>query len=96
MLRTLVKQQQNWALKAKWTLEISASQYNLKSAVSGHAKNAGHSINGASVKIIGQENHLLSCKICEAINIHTQQLEMNHDQGYNLLPLYGTICSLIH
>jgi len=45
----------------------------------------------ANVKIIGQENHLLSCKIHEAINIHTQQLEMNRDQGYNLPPLYGTI-----
>ena len=63
----------------------------LKSTVSEHAKNAGHSINWASVKIIGQENHLLSRKIHEAINIHTQQLEMNRDQGYNHPPLYGTI-----
>ena len=42
-------------------------------------KGAGYSINWASVKIIGQEKHLLSCKIHVAINIHTRQLAMNHD-----------------
>ena len=40
---------------------------------------AGYSINWASVKIIGQENHLLSYKILVAINIRTWQLAMNHD-----------------
>ena len=42
-------------------------------------KGAGYSIDWASVKIIGQENHLLSHKILVAINIHTWQLAMNHD-----------------
>ena len=70
----------------------SAQACDLKPAVSEHTKHAGHSINWASVKIIGQEDHqLLSCKIHEAINIHTQQLEINRDQGYNLPLLYGTI-----
>ena len=47
----------------------------LKSAVSEHAKDAGHSIDWASTKIIGQENYLLSRKICESINIHTRRPE---------------------
>lgn len=34
-----------------------------KSAVSEQAKDAGHSIDWASTKIIGQENYLLSRKI---------------------------------
>ena len=42
----------------------------LKSAVSEHAKDAGHSINEISVDIIGQENHLMPLrKIREAIDI---------------------------
>ena len=61
---------------------------NLKSAVSEHAKD---SINEISVKIIGQENHLMPLrKIREAIDIHNLQPEMNRDQGYNLSPIYGT------
>ena len=40
---------------------------------------ASYSIDWASVKIIGQENHLLSHKILVAINIHTKQPAMNHD-----------------
>ena len=64
----------------------------LKSAVSEHAKDAGHSINEISVKIIGQENHLMPLrKIREAIDIHNLQPEMNRDQGYNLSSFYGTI-----
>lgn len=47
----------------------------LKSAVSERAKDAGHSTDWASVKIIGQENYLLSRKICESINIHTRRPE---------------------
>ena len=35
----------------------------LKSAVSEHAKDAGHSIDWASLEIIGRENNLLSRKI---------------------------------
>ena len=44
----------------------------LKSAVSEHAKDAGHSIDvdEISVEIISQENHLMPlCKILEAIDI---------------------------
>ena len=64
----------------------------LKSSVSEHAKDAGHSINEINVKIIGQENHLMPLrKIREAIDIHNLQLETNCDQGYNLSPIYGTI-----
>lgn len=51
----------------------------LKSAVSENAKDAGHSTDWASLKIIGQENHLLSHKIRESINIHTRRPEMNRD-----------------
>ena len=65
----------------------SVQACDLKSAVSEHAKFTGHSINWASVKIIGQENHPLSLKICESINIHTRRPEMNRDQGYNLPPI---------
>ena len=50
-----------------------------------------HSIHWASVKIIGWENHFLSRKIREAINIHVRRQAMNRDQGYNLPPIYGTI-----
>ena len=65
---------------------------NLKSAVSASAKDAGHSIDEISVKIIGQENHLMPLrKIREAIDIHNLQPEVNRDQGYNLSPIYGTI-----
>ena len=53
----------------------------LKSVVSEHAKDAGHSIDWANVKIIGQENNLLSGKIHKYINIHTWRPEMNRDQG---------------
>ena len=52
----------------------------LKSAVSELAKDVGYSIDWASVKIIGQENHLLSRKIRESINIHTRRPEMNRDE----------------
>ena len=51
-------------------------------------KGAGYSINWASVKIIGQENHLLSHKILVAINIHTQQPAMNHE-------LFGVLKNII-
>lgn len=47
-----------------------------KSAVSQHA---GHSTDWASLKIIGQENYLLSRKIRVSINIHTRRPEMNRD-----------------
>ena len=46
---------------------VQTKQEDLKSAVSEQAKNAGCSIDWASAKIIGQENHLLSHKIHEAI-----------------------------
>ena len=68
----------------------------LKSAVSEHAKNIGHSINWASVKIIGQENHLLSCKVHKAINIHTQQLEMTVIRATTFPHFMEQFCSLIH
>ena len=56
----------------------------LKSALSEHAKDAGHSIDEISVEIIGQENHLMPLrKIREAIDIHNLQPEMNRDQRYN-------------
>jgi len=51
----------------------------LTSAVSEHAKDAGHSADWARVKIIGRENYLLSRKICESINIYTRRPEMNRD-----------------
>ena len=42
----------------------------LKSAVSEHTKDAGHSIDEISVEIISQENHLMPlCKILGAIDI---------------------------
>ena len=53
----------------------------LKSALSEHAKEAGHSINWASVKIIGQENHLLSQKICKTINTHYQRITAKSIDG---------------
>ena len=37
------------------------------------------------------ENHLLSCKIVKAINIHSRRPAMNRDQGSYLPPLYGSI-----
>ena len=46
-----------------------------------HANDAGHSIDWTSVKIVGQENHQLSRKIREAINIHNRWMEMNCDPG---------------
>ena len=49
----------------------------LKSAVSENAKDTGHSIDWASVKIIGQENHLLSHKIHESISIHAYSVAGN-------------------
>ena len=53
----------------------------LKSAVSEHAKDTAHSIDWASVKIIGQENHLLSQKICKTINTHYQQITATSIDG---------------
>ena len=42
----------------------------LKSAVSEHTKDAGHSIDEISVEIISQENHLMPlCKILGAIDV---------------------------
>ena len=52
-------------------------------------KDEGHSTDWASEEIIGQENHLLSRKIPEAINILTRRLEMNSDQGNHLPSIYG-------
>ena len=94
MQSTTVKQQGHWAQGLNDLNEHRKSVHacGLKSAVSEHAKDAGHSIDEISVKIIGQENHLLPLrKIREAIDIHNLQLEMNCDQGYNLSPIYGTI-----
>ena len=54
-------------------------------------RDEGHSIDWASVEIYGQENHLLSRKIREAISIHTWRLEMNCDQGCQLPSIYGKI-----
>ena len=68
--------------------------HDLESVMSKHAKDTNHSIHWANVKIIGRENHLLSCKIREAINIYLWRLAMNHDQDYNLPPIYGTILQL--
>ena len=48
-------------------------------------------IDGISVEIIDQENHLLLRKIRDTINIHNRQPEMNRDQGSNLSTVYGTI-----
>ena len=69
----------------------SVQAYDLKSAVSEHAKDTDHSIHWASVKMIGRENHFLSSKIREAINIHARRPAMNRGQGYNLSPIYETI-----
>ena len=46
---------------------VQTKQNDLKSAVSDCAKNTGYSVDWASVKIIGQENHLLLHKIHKAI-----------------------------
>ena len=72
-------------------------KWQCKSAVSEHVKDAGYSIDWASVKLIGQENHLLSHKIREPINIHSRRPKMNCDQGYNLPPCHfmEQFCSLI-
>ena len=37
-------------------------------------------------KIIGQENHFILHKICEAINIHVWLPTVNLDQGYTTSP----------
>ena len=47
-----------------------------KSAVSEHAKDAGHSIDLRGVKIIDQENHLLSRKIT-LVNKHSYSVTGN-------------------
>ena len=65
----------------------------LKSAVSKHAKDAGHSIDWASVKIIGQENHLLSHKIRESISIHAYLVAENELAWSGLFK--EQFCSLI-
>ena len=94
MQSTSVKQKRNWAQGLNDLNEHRKSVHacDLKSAVSEHAKDAGHCIDEISVEIIGQENHLMSLrKIREAIDIHNRQLEVNRDQGYNLSPIYGTI-----
>ena len=53
-------------------------------------RDEGHSIDWVSVEIYGQENHLLSRKIREAISIHTWRLEMNCDKGCQLPSIYVT------
>ena len=63
--------------------------------MSDHAKDTKHSIHWASVKIIGRENHFLSRKIREVINIHVRRTAMNHDQGYNVPQFTEQFCSLI-
>ena len=57
----------------------SVQACDLKSAVSKYAKDASHSIDSASVKIIGQENLLFSRKIRESINIQSRRPELNFD-----------------
>ena len=95
MQSTTVKQQGNWAQGLNDLNEHRKSVHvcDLKSDLSGHANwDTGHSIDEISVKIIGQENHLMPLrKIREAIDIHNLQPEMNRNQGYNLSPIYGTI-----
>jgi len=54
-------------------------------------KDEVHSTDWVSEEIVGQENHLLSRKIREAINILTRRLEKNCDQGNQLPSIYGTI-----
>jgi len=54
-------------------------------------KDEDHSTDWASEEIIGQENHLVSRKIREVINILTRRLEMKCDQGNQLPSIYGTI-----
>jgi len=90
MQSTSVKQQGNWALGLNDLNEHRKSVHacDLKSAVSEHAEDADHSIDEISVKIIGQENHLMPLrKIREVIDIHNPQPEMNCDQGYNPSPI---------
>ena len=65
----------------------------LKSAVSENAKDTGHSIDWASVKIIGQENHLLSHKIHESISIHAYSVAGNELAWSGLFK--EQFCSLI-
>ena len=88
MQSTLVTSAMGTRLYEHWK---SVQACDLKSAVSEHSTYTGHSIKWGSVKIIGQENHLLSLRVRESINIHTRRLEKNRDQGYNLPPIYGTI-----
>ena len=56
-------------------------------------RDEGHSIDWVSVEIYGQENHLLSRKIREAINIHTRRREMMTviRVTINIPPIYGTL-----
>ena len=63
----------------------SVKACDLKSVVSEHTKDTDHTIDWASVKIIGQEDQLLS-----RIDIYTQRLELNRVYGYNLPSMYGT------
>ena len=84
MQSTSVKQKRNWAQGLNDLNEHRKSVHacDLKSAVSEHAKDAGHSIDEISVEIIGQENHLTPLrKIREAIDIHKRQPDMNRDRG---------------
>ena len=85
MQSTSVKQQRNWAQGLNDLNEHRTSVHScdLKSAVSEHAKDAGHCVDEISVEIILQESHLMSLrKIRDAIDIHNLQPEMNRDQRY--------------
>ena len=51
MQSTMVKRQGNWALGIKWTPQCkSVHAYDLESAESEHDKEAGHSIDWASIE----------------------------------------------
>ena len=49
----------------------------------------------ASVKNIGQENHLLSHSIYKVMNIHTPRPGMNCDQSHHFPQFMEQFCSLI-
>ena len=62
-------------------------------AMGDHLRDTGHTLDFSSSLIIERENDPFKRRIREAIEIHWETPTMNHDNGYELPPIYGDVLS---
>ena len=64
-------------------------------AVGEHHQQFHHNIEASDVKVPACEQHLFSRKICESIEIRTEQPALNRDTGYELPAIYNRILAQV-